>query len=63
MNTNDLRQKSVEELREELMALKREQFNLRMQGATNQDAKPHLMRAARRNVARIKTIIAEKERG
>ncbi len=63
MNTSELREKSVDELREELLALKREQFNLRMQKATSQDMKSHLIRNARRNVARIKTIIAEKERG
>ncbi|HSH84021.1 MAG TPA: 50S ribosomal protein L29 [Guyparkeria sp.] len=62
MKTTDLREKSVEDLRHELVAVKREQFNLRMQHATGQDVKTHLAREARRNVARIKTVIAEKER-
>ena len=63
MNASELREKSVEELKEELLEVKREQFNLRMQQATGQETKTHLMRAARRNAARIKTLIAEKERG
>ncbi len=62
MKATELREKSVDELREELTAVKREQFNLRMQHATGQESKTHLGRDARRNVARIKTVIAEKER-
>ncbi|MFP4639292.1 MAG: 50S ribosomal protein L29 [Guyparkeria sp.] len=62
MKATELRDKSVDELREELVAVKREQFNLRMQHATGQESKTHLAREARRNVARIKTVIAEKER-
>lgn len=62
-NTNELREKSPEDLRDELLAIKREQFNLRMQKASGQDSKPHLMREARKNVARIKTILTEKEQG
>lgn len=61
--TNELREKSPESLREELLAIKREQFNLRMQKATGQESKPHLIRQARKNVARIKTILTEKEQG
>lgn len=62
MKATELREKSVDELREELVAVKREQFNLRMQHATGQEVKTHLAREARRNAARIKTVIAEKER-
>jgi len=62
MKATELREKSVDELRDELVAVKREQFNLRMQHATGQEVKTHLTREARRNVARIKTVIAEKER-
>lgn len=61
--SNELRGKSAEALREELLALKREQFNLRMQKTTGQDSKSHLVRVARKNVARIKTILTEKEQG
>ncbi|HHO70291.1 MAG TPA: 50S ribosomal protein L29 [Halothiobacillus sp.] len=63
MKASELRKKSVDELREELLSVRREQLNLRMQLAINQKGKTHLLRAARRNIARIKTIIAEKERG
>jgi len=63
MKASELRQKSVDELREELLEVRREQLNLRMQKAMNQEGKTHLISQARRNVARIKTIIAEKERG
>ncbi|WP_407276133.1 50S ribosomal protein L29 [Halothiobacillus sp. DCM-1] len=61
--SNGLREKSPEALREELLALKREQFNLRMQKSTGQESKPHLVRVARKQVARIKTILTEKEQG
>ena len=61
--SNDLRAKSADALREELLSLKREQFNLRMQKSTGQDSKPHLIRQARKSVARIKTILTQKEQG
>jgi large subunit ribosomal protein L29 len=60
MKASELRAKSVEELRSELVDLLKEQFNLRMQLATGQMARPHLIRGVRRNVARVKTILAEK---
>lgn len=60
MKTSELRQKSVEELKQERVALLREQFNLRMQRATGQLSKPHLFSQVRRNIARINTILAEK---
>lgn len=61
MKASELRQKAVEELEKELLALRREQFSLRMQrGSTGQASKPHLFERARRDVARIKTILAEK---
>jgi large subunit ribosomal protein L29 len=60
MKASELRQKSVEELQQELLALRREHFNLRMQRATNQLGKPHLFRQVRRNIARLKTILDEK---
>lgn len=58
--TKDYREMTVAELKEELMALSRETFNLRMQKATGQLAKPHLNKMARRNIARVKTVLAEK---
>lgn len=60
MNTTELRQKSRDELQQELLALLREQFNLRMQRATGQSSKPHLFRQARRNIARVKMVMGEK---
>lgn len=56
----ELKEKSVQELTQELMALLREQFNLRMQQATRQLTHTHLLRNVRRKVARIKTILHEK---
>ena len=60
MNASELRQKSVDDLKQELLALLREQFNLRMQKATNQATKPHLFRQARRNIARVRMVLGEK---
>jgi len=60
MNTSELRAKSADELKQELLALLREQFNLRMQRATGQLAKPHLFAQVRRNIARVKTVLGEK---
>ncbi len=60
MDAGELRSKSESELREELMALLREQFNLRMQQGTGQLAKPHLLNEVRRNIARVRTILNEK---
>lgn len=59
MNARELRQKSSAELRQELLALLREQFNLRMQKATDQSTKPHQLGRVRRDIARIKTVMHE----
>jgi large subunit ribosomal protein L29 len=63
MNLKELRAKSPKELNDELLALRKEQFSLRMQQATGQLAKPHLLRQVRRNIARLKTVQAEKSVG
>ena len=60
MKTSDLREKSVAELEQELVALRKEQFNLRMQMGSGQAVRPHLFGVARKSIARVKTIIAEK---
>ena len=60
MRATELRQKSVEELGELLLELRREQFNLRMQQGTGQAARPSQLRELRRNIARIKTIQNER---
>lgn len=61
-SANELRQKSVDELKQERLELLREQFNLRMQRATGQLSRSHLFKKSRRNIARINTILTEKER-
>lgn len=61
MKVSELREKSVAELREELITLRREQFNLNMAKATGQLAQTHLLDQVRRDIARIKTVIAQKE--
>lgn len=63
MNANELRQKTEAQLKEELMSLLREQFNLRMQKASGQLAKGHLIRNVRRGIARVKTVLNEKKAG
>ena len=60
--TEDLRQKSDDQLVEELTSLKREQFNLRFQAATNQLEKPARIREVRRSIATIKTLQGERAR-
>ncbi len=60
MKANELRDKTPDELREELANLKKEQFNLRFQAATNQLENTAQMRAARRGAARVKTILNQK---
>ncbi|MGV3344575.1 50S ribosomal protein L29 [Enterobacteriaceae bacterium LUAb1] len=60
MKATELREKSIEELNTELLNLLREQFNLRMQVASGQLQQTHLLKQARRNVARIKTLLTEK---
>jgi len=62
MKATDLRQKSVEELTETLNELRKEQFSLRLQAATGQAMKPHTFQVARRNIARVKTVLNEKKR-
>ena len=57
---NELRGKSVEELNEELVAAKKELFNLRFQNATNQLDNTSRIKEVRKNIARIQTVIAQK---
>ena len=60
MKATELREKSVEDLNAELLKLLEEQFKLRMQKATGQLAQTHLLSQARRNIARVKTVLREK---
>lgn len=60
MKASELREKSVDELNEELMGLLREQFNLRMQQGTGQLGQTHRLKNVRRDIARVKTVLNQK---
>ncbi|MDQ2067515.1 50S ribosomal protein L29 [Xinfangfangia sp. CPCC 101601] len=60
MNAKELTTQTPDQLRDSLVALKKEAFNLRFQKATNQLENTARMRAVRRDVARIKTVLAQK---
>jgi large subunit ribosomal protein L29 len=60
MKTTELRQKDVAGLETEIKALQKAHFGMRMQKATQQLSNTHALRLARRDVARAKTILAEK---
>ena len=60
MKTEDLRAMTPDQLAESLLSLKKEQFNLRFQRATQQLEKPARVREVRREIARIKTVLGEK---
>ena len=62
MNAADLRSKSADELNDELIALRREQFNLRMQQATGELAQVHQHSRVRKDIARVKTVLNELSR-
>ena len=61
MDTQELRAKNENELRGELSELLKEQFNLRMQKGMGQLGQPHELRRVRRDIARIKTVLTEKQ--
>ena len=58
----DLKKKSAADLAQELVAAKKELFNLRFQNATNQLDNTGRIKEVRKNIARIQTIITEKEK-
>jgi large subunit ribosomal protein L29 len=60
MNAVELREKSVDELNQELLGLLKDQFNLRMQKSSGQLTQNHLVNNVRRDIARIKTVLNEK---
>jgi large subunit ribosomal protein L29 len=60
INATELREKTVDQLREDLVNLKKESFNLRFQQATNALENTARMREVRRDAARVKTILNEK---
>ena len=59
MKASELRDKSVDQLDDELVKLKKEQFNLRFQAATGQLENTARVRQVRRDIARIKTLMTE----
>ena len=62
MDAAELRDKTPDQLREQLESLKKEAFNLRFQAATGQLENTSQMRTVRRDVARVNTILKEKAR-
>ena len=60
MNAKELNDKTPDQLRDELVNLKKESFNLRFQQATGQLENPARIRAVKRDVARVKTILNQK---
>ncbi len=61
MKANELREKSVEQLNEQLLGLLRDQFNLRMQKATGQLGQSHLLSQVKRDIARVKTVLNQQQ--
>lgn len=60
MKASELQQKKSGELNDMLIALRKEQFTLRMQHGTGQLGSPHELRKVRRNIARVKTVLNQK---
>jgi large subunit ribosomal protein L29 len=63
LDMKELREKTADELRQELLRLRREQFNLRMQKASGQLGQVHLLGETKRDIARVKTVMQEKRNG
>ncbi|MDY6828497.1 MAG: 50S ribosomal protein L29 [Pseudomonadota bacterium] len=60
-NVEELRQKSPDELRALLIELSKQQFRQRIQQATSQLGQTHLLSAVRKDIARVKTVLNEKQ--
>lgn len=63
MKTADLRTKTEDQLKQDLMGLRKEQFNFRFQKTTGQMENTSRVRAVRRDIAKIKTVLAEMKQG
>ncbi len=61
MKASELREKSVEELQAQLQELYKNQFNNRMQKSTGQLGQTHLLGTVKRDIARVKTLLNEKQ--
>ena len=62
MKANDLRAKDEQELKDELIELRKEQFKLRMQYSMGQASRNHEFARIRKDIARVKTVLNEKVR-
>ena len=60
MKASELRDKSAEDLKKELLTLREEQFKLRMQKGTGLLVQTHLLKQNQRDIARVKTVLNEK---
>ena len=60
MNIHDIRGMNADQLKDQLLSLKKEQFNLRFQAATGQMEKSHRVNEVRKDIARIKTVLRNK---
>jgi len=63
MKASELREKTIDELNDELLRLRKEQFSLRMQFASGQLGQTHYVTEVRRDIARVKTLMKEKANG
>ena len=59
MKATEIREKSAQQLNEQLLELLRDQFNLRMQKATGQLGQSHLLSQVKRDIARVKTVLSQ----
>lgn len=62
MKVSELKEKSVDELKETLVSLAKEQFKNRMEQSTGQLTKTHELKATKKDIARVKTVLNEKTR-
>ena len=62
MKASELREKSLEELQQEVESLAKEHFNYRMQQSTGQLGQSHMRRAIKKDIARVKTVLNEKRK-
>jgi large subunit ribosomal protein L29 len=61
MKAKDIREMTAEQIGKELLDLRREQFNLRMQSATGQGVRTHEFGRIRKDIARLKTVLHQRE--
>jgi len=63
VEASELREQTVEALQEELLRLRKDHFNLRVQRASGQLPQTHLVGEVRHDIARVKTVLREKQSG